>query len=175
MLRLGQQLFLQLAACTHEHLADSLRSTSLPRPSQGATTCAGGLVQGRRWAEVRSRLADMWAMALRCADDIKESVRVSAAGALRVLRGLTLRLCDPAATPPADAGEAVALALPLLLDQGMRELATALHLFLLPLLFYALPGVHCRGSAISRGLWVMYHSCREDARASGPCSHLRCP
>ena len=96
--------------------------------------CVGDMVQGRRWAEVRGHLADMWGMALRCADDIKESVRTAAAGALRALRGLTLRLCDPAATPPADAGEAVALALPLLLVQGARELAHTLHLFLLPLL-----------------------------------------
>ena len=84
--------------------------------------CACGALQGRRWAEVRAHLAEMWSVTLRCADDIKESVRVAAAGALRSLRGLTLRLCDPAATPPTDAGAAVALALPLLLDQGMRQL-----------------------------------------------------
>ena len=100
-------------------------STSLRHPPGSAAWCAGGLAQGRRWAEVRGHLAYMWGMALRCADDIKESVRTAAAGALRALRGLTLRLCDPAATPPADAGEAVALALPLLLDQGACELAAS--------------------------------------------------
>jgi len=74
--------------------------------------------QGRRWPEVRTHLEPFWSMTLRCADDIKESVRAAATGALRALRGLTLRLCDPAATPPADAAAAVALALPLLLQNG---------------------------------------------------------
>jgi len=76
--------------------------------------------QGRRWPEVQKHLEAFWSMTLRCADDIKESVRAAATGALRALRGLTLRLCDPAATPPADAAAAVALALPLLLQNGAR-------------------------------------------------------
>ena len=38
-------------------------------------------------------------MGLRAMDDIKESVRQSAAKLIRTLRGLTLRLCDPTHTP----------------------------------------------------------------------------
>ncbi|KAK9834910.1 hypothetical protein WJX81_007994 [Elliptochloris bilobata] len=91
------------------------------RSREAACAALADLLQGRRWAEVRPHLANMWGMVLRCADDIKESVRVSAAGALRALRGLTLRLCDPAATPPADANDAVALALPLLLEKGVTS------------------------------------------------------
>ena len=97
--------------------ASARRSTRVKYFVKGYTQ-GYSTAQGRRWAEVKSHLGAMWGMALRCADDIKESVRGAAAGALRALRGLTLRLCDPAATPPADAAAAVALALPLLLDQG---------------------------------------------------------
>lgn len=57
-------------------------------------------------------------MTLRALDDIKDSVRAAAAGALRSLRSVTLRLADPAASPPGDAQQAVALMLPFLLSQG---------------------------------------------------------
>lgn len=57
-------------------------------------------------------------MVLRASDDIKDSVRAAAAGALRTLRSVTLRLADPAASPPTDAAAAVALMLPFLLQTG---------------------------------------------------------
>ena len=63
-------------------------------------------------------LEEMWVMVLRASDDIKDSVRAAAAGALRTLRSVTLRLADPAASPPADAAAAVALMLPFLLQTG---------------------------------------------------------
>lgn len=139
---LGRHSFCKLQfACTHYRFCSSRRVNKHqpPLPPDGKV-CAAGAVQGRRWPEVRTHLADMWGMALRCADDIKESVRGAAAGALRALRGLTLRLCDPAATPAADAGEAVALALPLLLDQGAREFAAS---HLLPLRLALAAGCLC--------------------------------
>jgi len=43
----------------------------------------------------------MWVMALRAFDDVKESVRSAAAGLLRSLRGLSLRLMDRQQTPAA--------------------------------------------------------------------------
>lgn len=43
----------------------------------------------------------MWTMALRAFDDVKESVRAAAAGLLRSLRGLSLRLMDRQQTPAA--------------------------------------------------------------------------
>lgn len=43
----------------------------------------------------------MWTMALRAFDDVKESVRASAAGLLRSLRGISLRLMDRQQTPAA--------------------------------------------------------------------------
>lgn len=66
-------------------------------------------------------LEEMWVMVLRASDDIKDSVRAAAGGALRTLRSVTLRLADPAATSPADAAAAVALMLPFLLQTGVQK------------------------------------------------------
>lgn len=60
---------------------------------------SAGRWQGRRWEDVSATFEDIWVMALRAMDDIKESVRQAAAKLIRTLRGLTLRLCDPAHTP----------------------------------------------------------------------------
>jgi hypothetical protein len=76
--------------------------------------------QGRRWPEVKDLLEEMWVMVLRASDDIKDSVRAAAGGALRTLRSVTLRLADPAATSPADAAAAIALMLPFLLQTGVQ-------------------------------------------------------
>jgi hypothetical protein len=46
----------------------------------------------------------MWTMALRAFDDVKESVRAAAAGLLRSLRGLSLRLMDRQQSPAAGEG-----------------------------------------------------------------------
>ena len=81
-----------------------------------ALTCMW--LQGRRWPQLKSQFEELWSITLRALDDIKESVRAAAATLLRSVRGLTLRLCDPAATPAADAAEATAVALPLLLQKG---------------------------------------------------------
>ena len=45
------------------------------------------------------KFEEVWVMGLRAMDDIKESVRQSAAKLIRTLRGTTLRLCDPTHTP----------------------------------------------------------------------------
>ena len=76
------------------------------------------LRQGRRWAQLGPHLEGMWGMTLRALDDIKDSVRAAAAVTLRALRSVSLRLCDPAASPPPDARAAVALMLPFLLHTG---------------------------------------------------------
>ena len=78
-------------------------------------------LQGRRWPQLKSLFEELWSITLRAMDDIKESVRAAAATLLRSVRGLTLRLCDPAATPAADAAEATAVALPLLLQKGAKQ------------------------------------------------------
>lgn len=59
----------------------------------------------------------MWVMTLRAMDDVKESCRAAAAATMRTLQSVTLRLADPAASPSADAAQAVDMMLPFLLQK----------------------------------------------------------
>lgn len=77
--------------------------------------------QGRRWADVGPDFEQMWGMTLRAMDDIKESVRRAAAGLVRSMRGLTLRMCDPEQTNAADAAACTAVALPFLIQKGTHQ------------------------------------------------------
>lgn len=88
------------------------------RNREASCNALSDLLQGRRWPELKPKLSDIWTMVLRAVDDIKESVRAAAAVLVKTLRNLTLRLCDPQVTPPREAGEAVGLALPLMLEKG---------------------------------------------------------
>ncbi|KAL3147888.1 hypothetical protein ABBQ32_002606 [Trebouxia sp. C0010 RCD-2024] len=91
------------------------------RNREASCNALSDLLQGRRWPELKPWLSDIWSMVLRAVDDIKESVRAAAAVLVKTLRNLTLRLCDPQVTPPGEAGEAVGLALPLMLEKGVTS------------------------------------------------------
>ncbi|KAK9810293.1 hypothetical protein WJX72_008148 [[Myrmecia] bisecta] len=91
------------------------------RNREASCLALSDLLQGRRWPEIKGVFEPMWSMTLRALDDIKESVRLAATTLVRSLRGLTLHLADPAATSAADSAEAVAAALPLLLEKGMSS------------------------------------------------------
>eukprot|EP00798_Chlamydomonas_sp_ICE-L_P021409 gene21409-28366_t len=99
------------------------------RNRQAACSALGDLLQGRRWVEVKEHLGPVWSMMLRCLDDIKETVRSQAETLARVVRGLSLRLVDPAHVTASDCTEAVAMLLPLLLEEGLgssvKELSKA--------------------------------------------------
>lgn len=62
-------------------------------------------------------------MNFRVLDDINATVRTAAQSLSRALVSVTVRLCDSAATPSADAAECVAAALPLLLSTGVPSSA----------------------------------------------------
>ncbi|DBB07277.1 TPA: hypothetical protein ACH3X3_008782 [Trebouxia sp. C0006] len=91
------------------------------RNREASCNALSDLLQGRRWPELKDKLRNIWTMTLRAADDIKESVRGAASILGKTLRNLTLRLCDPQVTPTKEAQEAVGLALPLLLEQGVTS------------------------------------------------------
>ena len=88
------------------------------RNREASCNALSDLLQGRRWPELKDKLSDIWSMVLRAVDDIKESVRGAAAILVKTLRNLTLRLCDPQVTASKEAGQAVSLALPLMLQKG---------------------------------------------------------
>ena len=104
----------------HQDYIDPLQEMGgrLWRNREASCNALSDLLQGRRWPELKPKLSDIWTMVLRAVDDIKESVRTAAAVLVKTLRNLTLRLCDPQVTPTREAGEAVGLALPLMLEKG---------------------------------------------------------
>lgn len=75
-------------------------------------------LQGRRWGEVKAQFSNIWEMTFRVIDDIKESVRGAALGLAKSLRSLSLRIMDVQHSSASEAGAAVAVALPFLLQKG---------------------------------------------------------
>lgn len=91
------------------------------RNREASCNALADLLQGRRWPDLKNKLADIWTMVLRAVDDIKESVRAAAGGLVKTLRNLTLRLCDPQVTSTKEAAEAMGVALPLMLEKGQAS------------------------------------------------------
>jgi proteasome component ECM29 len=89
------------------------------RAREAAALAASDLIQGRRWEEIKPHFGDLWTAAFRTMDDIKESVRQAGLTLVRCIRGLTLRFADKELTPQKDGKDAVAAALPLLLQLGL--------------------------------------------------------
>ncbi|GFR47108.1 hypothetical protein Agub_g8793, partial [Astrephomene gubernaculifera] len=104
-------------------MSDLLREMGgrLWRNRQAACGAAEGLLQGRRWPELAPYFAQLWTMMFRAMDDIKDSVRRAAVSLSRTVRGLTLRLADPAHTSAKDCTAAVSEVLPVLLGQGLTS------------------------------------------------------
>ncbi|GIL84022.1 hypothetical protein Vretifemale_12732, partial [Volvox reticuliferus] len=104
-------------------MTDLLREMGgrLWRNRQAACSALGDLLQGRRWPELSPYLSQIWTMTFRALDDIKDSVRRAALSLARTVRGLTLRLADPAHTPAKDCSSAVAVVMPVLLEQGLMS------------------------------------------------------
>eukprot|EP00899_Mesostigma_viride_P010697 jgi/Mesvir1/19629/Mv09917-RA.4 len=91
------------------------------RSREGACAALGDLLQGRPARDVLPHLESVWTMSFRALDDIKESVRVAAGILSRTVASLSIRVCDVAQTSPAEASQALAIVLPLLLDKGMSS------------------------------------------------------
>lgn len=89
------------------------------RTRESACLALTDLLLSRRFDEVAPYFSQLWVMAFRVADDIKESVRLSGEKLCRTLSSLSIRLCDPSLTPQKDASEACEIVLPILLNQGI--------------------------------------------------------
>jgi len=104
-------------------LAELARASESSHWRERHAACAGlaDLLPGRTYGEVGPLLEVLWRSCLRSIDDIKDSVREVALGALKALGRLTLRLTDPAHTPAAEARAAVSIVLPFLLRDGVTS------------------------------------------------------
>ncbi|CAM9973433.1 unnamed protein product, partial [Discosporangium mesarthrocarpum] len=79
------------------------------RNRQSSCSALSDLLMGRTWGEVGAYLEDLWTMADRVMDDIKESVVGAAADFAKTLANVSVRLCDPGATTTPAAAWAGAL------------------------------------------------------------------
>ena len=61
------------------------------RNRQAACLAAADLLAGRKWAMLAPIFGELWGMALRVVDDIKESVRTNGQRLFRALQNLTTR------------------------------------------------------------------------------------
>ena len=113
-------------AAVEAHMVTILRECTSELGSRlwrAREAACGALVEaltGRQWEEVAQRFGEMWTMALRALDDIKDSVRVAATSLARSLSALTVRLCnaDGDETKQA-ASEALNCVIPILLSTGV--------------------------------------------------------
>jgi len=86
-------------------------------------SCMGlaNLLGGKRFAQVEGNLVEVYRMSLRAMDDVKETVRKAGLALNRAVAGMCLRLCDPSQSGPEVATKALALVLPLLLEEGISQ------------------------------------------------------
>ncbi|GMH36012.1 hypothetical protein BSKO_03880 [Bryopsis sp. KO-2023] len=91
------------------------------RNRESSCRAMADLIQGRKWAELGIYMTDIWSMALRVVDDIKESTRQAGWVLMRTLKGITFRLTDTAHTNARDASAAVNVILPLILEKGVQS------------------------------------------------------
>ncbi|KNC54159.1 uncharacterized protein AMSG_09939 [Thecamonas trahens ATCC 50062] len=84
---------------------------------------------------VQARLEEMWTMAFRALDDIKESVRLAALKACSSLGKVTLQFCSPeAAAEASGACPALDIMMPFLLEKGLVSDAKPVQAFSLSLI-----------------------------------------
>ncbi|GBG83689.1 hypothetical protein CBR_g37490 [Chara braunii] len=77
--------------------------------------------------QVRSYLEQIWTLAIRALDDLKETVRNAAGVLCRTLKSLTVRLCDRSLTPELDVEQCLEIILPFLMNKGIVNDATAVR------------------------------------------------
>jgi proteasome component ECM29 len=87
------------------------------RVRESSCAAIGDILRGRRWPELRDHLAQLWSRLFRALDDVKESVRVAAAGACKRISKVTVVLCK--AEAGTSGAEAIGSVLPVLINEGL--------------------------------------------------------
>ncbi|CAI0541306.1 unnamed protein product [Linum tenue] len=97
----------------------SQSGSRLWRSREASCHALADIIQGRPYSQVGKHLKEIWTVAFRTMDDIKETVRNAGDKLCRVATTLTLRLCDISLTEISNASKAMETVLPLLLTEGM--------------------------------------------------------
>ncbi|CAO3691804.1 unnamed protein product [Rhizopus stolonifer] len=89
------------------------------RMREASCAALNDLVQGRKLGQIESFLEQLWQMAFRALDDIKDSVRQAATQTCRTLTKLTVHYCDPTMVALADGEKVMSIVMPFLLQRGI--------------------------------------------------------
>ncbi|CAN1830461.1 Proteasome adapter and scaffold protein ECM29 [Linum perenne] len=89
------------------------------RSREASCLALADIIQGRPYNQVGKHLKEIWTVAFRAMDDIKETVRNAGDKLCRAATTLTLRLCDISLTEVIYASKAMEIVLPLLLTEGI--------------------------------------------------------
>ena len=103
-------------------------TSHLWRNRQSAASALADLISAREWEDLKDEFGDIWMLAFRAIDDIKETVRLAGMTLISQLRRTTLRLCEGAGGEDAGAsntGDGTAspgsVVFPVLLEKGITS------------------------------------------------------
>lgn len=91
--------------------------STLWRAREASALALADLLRGRTWKEVGPRFGEVWKLAFRVIDDVKESVRAAGAQCCQRLIKLTTHLCQRERGNSAQ--EALNVALPIMIEEGI--------------------------------------------------------
>ena len=97
-------------------------TSNLWRNRESSCMALADLLRGRTLdGNALEKMADIWAALFRVVDDIKESVRKAAAGALRALSKVCVKMVDVDAGKTASSRRTIQILLPVLLQDGLSS------------------------------------------------------
>jgi len=105
------------------------------RTRESSCLALADLLHGRKIGQLEKYLEDLWNMTFRVLDDVKESVRVAAFSACKVLTKITVSNCDPSVVSPENGKKTMEIIVPFLLKKGLPSPAEEVRLFALNTLF----------------------------------------
>lgn len=91
-------------------------TNKLWRVRESSALALAEILRGRRWSEVSDTLPQLWRLAFRSLDDVKESVRAAGQAACARLRTLSIEVCD---SDKSSSKEAVGVVLNCLTEDGL--------------------------------------------------------
>jgi len=101
------------------------------RTRESSCLALSDLLHGRKISQLEKYLEDLWNMTFRAIDDVKESVRVAAFSACKVLTKITVSNCDPTVVSPENGKKTMEIIIPFLLKKGLPSPAEEVRLFAL--------------------------------------------
>jgi len=105
------------------------------RTRESSCSALADLLHGRKISQLEKYLEDLWNMTFRVLDDVKESVRVAAFSACKVLTKITVSNCDPSVVSPENGKKTMEIIIPFLLKKGLPSPAEEVRLFALNTVF----------------------------------------